>query len=219
MSEMRDLSVIMDSKLSFTSHLEFAKKKADCKLAFVKRECYKTFKLDNAKLLYGALVRSHLEFASTIWSPYHITHKKFIESTQKQAVMFMHNDYKNRAENEYSLSPYLTRCNELELISLARRRVNFAALFIHKIMSGMIDSPDLMKRIVLNTQTRNLRNLEYIKINFCRTDRSLNSPFNLACRSFNHAALLVDPKLPFHEFKKKLLELPDTIFGDLVKLT
>ena len=55
--EMRDLGVIMDSKLSFNSHREYAKKKADARLAFVKRECFKTLNLDNAKLLYGSLAR------------------------------------------------------------------------------------------------------------------------------------------------------------------
>lgn len=78
--EIRDLGVIMDSKLSFNSHREFIKSKADNKLAFIKRECHKTFKLDNAKLLYRALVRSHLEFASFIWTPYQITNKITVES-------------------------------------------------------------------------------------------------------------------------------------------
>lgn len=37
------------------------------------------------------------------------------------------------------------------------------------------------------------------------------------CRAFNHAALFVDPTLPFHEFKNKVIRLPDGAFGDLTK--
>lgn len=216
--EIRDLGVIMDQKLSFTSHIEFAKKKADNCLAFVKRECYKTLNFDNAKLLYGSLVRSHLEFANVIWSPFHSTHRNRVESTQKQAVIFIRKDNMKRDEIGYVLQPYLERCNELGFVSLIRRRVNSAALWIHKIITGRMDSPALRGQIDLNTGIRTLRNPEFIKIKFSRTDLGLNSPFNNACRAFNHAALFVDPTLPFHEFKDKLIRLPDTAFGDLIKM-
>lgn len=216
---MRDLGVIMDPKLSFTSHMEYAKRKADNKLDFVKRECYKTFKLDNAKILYGSLVRSHLEFASAIWSPFHLIHRDMVESTQKQAVIFMHNDYKNREDNNYVLPPYHARCQELELASLIRRRVNASVLWIHKIISGKVDLPNLRGRMNLNTGVRTLRDPEFIRIKYFRTEYGLNSPFNYACRAFNHAALFIDPTLPFHEFKKRLLKLTDSSFGDMTKLS
>lgn len=215
---MCDLGVILEPKLSFNLHREYSKKKADGKLAFVKRECFKTLNLDNAKLLYGSLVRSHLEFGSVIWSPYHASNKAIIESTQKQAVMFLHDDYKNRHENNYVLSPYLERCSELGLTSLVRRRVNFSVLFIHKIISGKIDSPSLRNQLNLNTGVRSLRNPEFIKLKNCKTDFTLNSPFNLACRAFNHAALFIDPTLPFHDFRKEVVKLPDCAFGILSKL-
>lgn len=81
-NEMRDSGIIMEPKLNFNSHREYVKKEADGKLAIVKRECFKALNLDNAKLLYGSLARSHLEFGSVIWSPYQPTHKKFVGSTQ-----------------------------------------------------------------------------------------------------------------------------------------
>lgn len=217
-NSMRDLGVIMDPKLNFNSHTEYAKKKADSKLAFVKRECFKTFKFDNAMLLYKSLVIPLTEFGSVIWSPYHQTHKNRVESTQKQAVMFFHNDYKNRQENDYVLTPYIDRCNELGLTSLIRRRVNASTLLIYKILHSKIDSPTLRSQINLNTGVRSLRNLEFIKLKYCRTDCGLNSPFNLACRAFNHASLFIDPTLPFLDFKNKLLRLPDSAFGVLAKL-
>lgn len=101
--------------------------------AFVKRECYKSFNTDIAKILYGSLVRSHMEFASVIWNPSEITHRKSMESIQKDAVIYLHGDNVNRQENNYVLPPYDGRRAELKLESLARRRVNASALFIKKL--------------------------------------------------------------------------------------
>lgn len=216
--EMRDLGVMMDPKLTFRSHIEHIKKKADSVLAFVKRECYKTFDTNVAKLLYGALVRSHLEFANVIWSPYQVTYKNIVESTQKDAVIYLRGDNRNRAENGYVLTPYIERSKDLDLTTLVRRRVDASIFFIKKIISGQMDCPYLRNQLNLNTGLRTLRNPEFIRLGFSKRDHVLNSPFNYACRAFNHAALFVDPTLPFHEFKKRVLKLPDCCFGELAKL-
>lgn len=207
----------MDPKMSFVLHREFAKKKADNALGFVKRECYKTLNMDSAKLLYGALVRPHLEFANVIWSPYASSYKCQIESTQKQAVTFMHRDNINREENEYVLAPYLERCEELGLISLNRCRVNSAVLWIQKIITGRINSPDLRSQLVLHTEDQ-ITNQDFIQLNLSRTFYGSNSPFNNACRAYNHAVLYIDPTLPYNCFKNEVLRLPDSAFGDLSEI-
>lgn len=187
-------------------------------LAFVKRECYKSLNIETGKLLYGSLVRSNLEFASSIWLPHHPSHIKSIESTQKQAVIFLHQDNINREENGYVLAPYKERCIELELDSIRRRQLNASVLFMHKIISGRVSCPNIRSQLNLNTGIRTFRNPEFIKIKFSRTDHGQNSPLNLACRAFNHAALFIDPTLPYEEFKVKLIKLPDTAFGQLANL-
>lgn len=217
-TETSDLGVIMDSKLSFLTHMEFAKKKADNSLAFLKRECYKSLNVENAKLLYNTLVRSHLEYANVIWSPSASTHKSFIESTQKQAVMFMHKDNINRKENNYVLPPYQDRCEELGITSLNRRRVNTAVLWIHKILSGRIDCPNIRNQLQLNTGARTLRNPEFIRIQFSKNNYGLHAPLNDACRAYNYAVTKVDPTLQYDQFKKEVLRLPDEEFKELIDL-
>lgn len=187
-------------------------------LAFVKRTCRNKFNVECATLLYNSLVRSNLEFASTIWSPYHKIHRNSIESVQKQAVIYLNQDYVHRSENNYVLSPYETRCTDLKLTILIRRRVNAAALFIYKIIRGIYQAPDIRSRLNLYTGVRSLRNPEFIRLKKYNTDYGYNSPFNQACRAFNHAVLFIDPTISFHEFKSKLLRLPDTAFGDLCTL-
>ena len=216
--QIPDLGVTMDPKMSFTLHRELVKKKANNNLGFVKRECYKALNLDNAKLLYGSLVRSHLEYANIIWSPYTSTHKKQIESTQKQAVIFLHKDNINRRENDYVLTPYRERCEELGMASLNRRRVNSAVLWMHQLISGRIDSPYLRSQLDLNTGERALRNPEFIRMKYSRNEYGTNSPFNNACRAFNRAVTIVDPTLPFNAFKCEIMKLPDEVFGDLIEV-
>lgn len=216
--EIRDLGVMINSKLDFKPHIEYIKKKSESMLAFVRRTCRANFSDKIAKLLYNSLVRSNLLFASVIWSPYQVVRRNTIESVQKQAVIFLNRDYINRQENNYVLAPYKERCAKFDLESLVRCRVNAAAIFIHKVIMGKYISLTLRNEMNINRGTRSLRNPEFIRIKGCKTDYMLNSPFNIACRIFNHAALFIDPTLPTYQFAEKVKKLPDSAFGDLCKL-
>lgn len=216
-TEVRDLGVLLNHKMNFKRHIEFIHDKANAARQFVKRQSF-YFEKDIIKILYFALVRSNLEFASVIWSPHYTTHKKFVESTQKQIVMLLNGDFQKRAENNYVLPPYTERCASLDIQSLVRRRVNAPVLFIHSIISGKYNAPALQDRLDLNRGVRSLRNPEFIRIKTCRTDHSTASPFNIACQAFNCAALFIDPSLPHYQFKQKLHKLPDAAFGQWAQL-
>lgn len=191
--EIRDLGVIMDRQLNFNSHNEYVKKKADAALGFVRRQCRTNFSTETSKLLYTSLVRSNLEFASVVWTPHNNDKISLIESVQKQSTIFLTREYINRADNNYVITPYIDRCLSLDLDTLIRRRINAAVMFIHKIISGRFQSPTLRNEIVINNGIRCLRRPEFIRIKNYRTERALFSPFNIACRAFNFAALSIDP--------------------------
>lgn len=215
---VRDLGVIMDSKLSYSSHFEHIKQKSSLMLSFVKRTCRKKFNLDTAKLLYSSLVRSNLEFANIIWSPHTLQNINHIESVQKQAVIFLHQDYLNRSENDYVLSPYTVRCDELDLVPLVRRRINASILFLHKIISGRYNAPNIRNMLELNTGQRSLRNPQFIRIKYYHTEYGLFSSFNMACRAFNIATLFIDPTEDFLTFRRKLLSVPDDVFKNFYNI-
>lgn len=128
-----------------------------------------------------------------------------IESIQKQMVLFLNNDH-TRRENNYSLSPYTERCMKFNLTTLTRRKINSTVLFLHMIISGKLKSHLLRSNI-------NLRNPEFIRIGAHKSDSLQYSPFNNACFICNHVALFVDPSLPYDQFKRELLDLPDQAFG------
>lgn len=79
---------------------------------FVKRQSHH-FDKDTIQILYSSLVRSILEFASTIWSPNTLEYRKIVESTQKQMMIFLNGDHRHREENNYVLRPYIERCDEV----------------------------------------------------------------------------------------------------------
>lgn len=219
-SETNDLGILQDSKSTFNKHFEYVQKKSMAALNFVKRQS-KRLDLDATKLLYTSLVRSNLEFACAVWSPYHAIHKNEIESVQRQMVIFLNNDrQRQRDTGNYVLQPYLDRCAKFNLTTLIRRRFNATAMFIYDVLSGRRNSPFLRSLLVINDDSRILRNADLIKLKSrFRTAHSFNSPFNRACRIFNCVSNLIDPTLPRNEFKRMLCNLPDNLLGKWMELT
>lgn len=212
-NSISDVGVNYDNKFSFNNHFEKASKKAMSMLSFVKRQCYGRFNVHTAKMLYSAVVRSHLEFSSVIWSPHHSVHIKSLESVQKQFVLYANQDrYINGREDGYQLRPYMDRCAELNLQSLLRRRTNAAIFFIHDILTGKINSSFIRGSINLNGESRVPR--RRLTIKFKRgPDYMRFSPLNFACRLFNIAVDHVDPTLPSNQFRNKVRALDDSVFG------
>ena len=66
---MKDLSILLDTKLSFIPHLDFMCAKACRMLVFIKRNTRVLKDFLTLKVLYCSLVRSILEYGSIIWNP------------------------------------------------------------------------------------------------------------------------------------------------------
>lgn len=54
------------------------------------------------KILYNALARTQLEYASTVWSHHHQNWIDAVGSAQKQFLIFYNGDDKERKENNYN---------------------------------------------------------------------------------------------------------------------
>jgi len=68
-------------------------------LGIIKRN-FRDIKQDAFIMLYKSLVRSHLEYANSIWSPYHVQDIEALEKFQKRATKLIsslkHNSYEER---------------------------------------------------------------------------------------------------------------------------
>ena len=80
MEEQKDIGVIIDSNLGFDKHNQKIKK-ANSIMAVIRRS-FTTLNQHNFVPLYKALVRSHLDYAISIWFPYKQKYKDAIENVQ-----------------------------------------------------------------------------------------------------------------------------------------
>ena len=84
-TEVQDIGVIVDAKLEFDKHIYTKINKASSIMAVIRRS-FTTLNKTNFPPLFKALVRSHLEYASSVWSPYKQKHKEAIEKVQRRAT-------------------------------------------------------------------------------------------------------------------------------------
>ena len=86
---VRDLGVLMVSDLSYDDHVQDKINVANRMLGIIRRNFVDLDK-NSFLLLYKGLVRSHLEFAGSVWNPYKKGSIKEIESIQKKATKLLH---------------------------------------------------------------------------------------------------------------------------------
>lgn len=168
-------------------------------LGFIKRICYDFRDIRALKSIYCAHVRSHLDYACVVWQPYCANKKAAIESIQKKFVLYALRRTVKRDEN-FRLPSYDSRCKNLGIESLQRRRINLSAFFVFDLLNNRIDAPELRSRIVINDQARHLRRLQFLTIKHRRTNYGYHEPLNELCMIFNTFTHLYIP----HNVEKHL---------------
>ena len=97
--------------------------------------------IDTLKLLYVALVRPHVEYASIISSPRHAKFIKSIERVQHRFLRFASRTLGNPMDRtDHHYRPALA---SLKLATLEDRR-HIADICLYKIINGHISCPDLL---------------------------------------------------------------------------
>lgn len=85
---VRDLGVLFDEKIQFSKHIDAVISKSYSMLGFMKRICSEFEDPEVLKTIYCAIVRSHLEYSSVLWTPNYAVHISRIESIQKKFVLY-----------------------------------------------------------------------------------------------------------------------------------
>jgi len=82
---MKDLGVLIDCNLSFSEHIHEKVNVGYKMLGIIKRN-FTNLSKEAFLLLYKSMVRSHLEFAASVWNPYKLGLIYEIEKVQKRAT-------------------------------------------------------------------------------------------------------------------------------------
>ena len=125
------LGVTLSRDLTWSENIQVVASKANRMLGFARRNLRGSPK--RCKFMaYISLVRSGMEYASTIWDPYPKKHIDLLEKVQREAARLVFSDYK------YTTS--VTRLlSDLNWKPLADRRQNQRLTLFHKIHAGGVN--------------------------------------------------------------------------------
>jgi hypothetical protein len=135
----KDLGVIIDNKLSFSDHISEKVSKGNRNLGII----FRTFTFIDKNMfltLYKALVRPHVEYATSVWSPNYKKYKIALENVQRRATRLVYG---------FRHLPYPERLRQLGLPSLEYRRERADLIQVYKIINN-IDIIDKDKMFTLS---------------------------------------------------------------------
>ena len=164
------LGVTITNDLTWGKHINAINSKANSTLGLIRRNLGKCPQ-QCRRTAYISLVRSTLQYASTVWDPYLEQDIQVLEKTQRKAARFITGDYHSRDPG--CMTKML---QELELPTLQRRRKEdrLCLLYkIHKEMVPAIPKDDYLKPI------RTKRKIKAKKFKNCETKNFVKKYQNL----------------------------------------
>lgn len=189
-----DLGVLFSPNLSFDQHINKCISKASSMLGFIIRFSKEFQDPYTLKTLYVSFVRSHLEYASVIWSPYYQNSSDRIESIQKKFLIFaLRRLPRDNQLPRFVLPSYNSRCLLLSVEPLFVRRKIAAAIFVRDVLCCKVDCPEILFAYSMYIPVRRLRSREfsiflpYLGTNYARSDPTYSTSclFNLVCHLFD----------------------------------
>ena len=165
-SEFRDLGLVTTSKLSWNAHVDKISSKANKILGLVKRTCRGLNNATTLRTLYCALVRSHLDYCTVVWSPRCVDKLERIQRRATKLILKTDNEYDTRRE----------RLNLLSLFVWC-----FVVVFFYKILNGYINIEiSLYIEFYSDSERNSLRRRDELtlKKNYARTNTFKFSFFN-----------------------------------------
>ena len=168
---IRDLGVILDTKLTFRPHIESTIKKANRALGLLIRS-FQTPKLRgylnlaSVRVSYYAHVRSVLEYCSVVWAGAAKTHLDRIERVQFRFLRWLNG--RSPRTDACASSEYTALLRHYGVCALYSRRVQHDLLFVRNVLTGRIDSASLLRCFYLSAPIRVGRRLSLLYVPYAR---------------------------------------------------
>jgi hypothetical protein len=141
-------------------------------LGFIRRLSFEFTDPYTLRSLYTCLVRPKLEYASCVWSPFYDVRVDKVERVQR---MFIRYGLRGLSWTDiYDLPPY----ELVKSCSIA------CIMFILDILSGRMNSPNLLSALDLNTPQYQTQGSEFLRIGFHHTNYGFHETMSAAMREF-----------------------------------
>ena len=125
--------MIFDSELNFVQHCKEKINTAYSYLGIIKRN-FIYLDEDGFVMVYKSLIRSHLEYANSVWNPHRLGLIKDLEKVQMRATKLVIN-IKNLT--------YKDRLKTLKLRTLKYRRIRGDMIEVYKILTNTYEELDI----------------------------------------------------------------------------
>lgn len=210
-SVIKDLGILFDSKLHFDDHINHITSKAYQMFGFVTRTCTCFKRPQSYLLLFKSLIRSQLEYATTIWNPFYNKYSDRLEIVQRKFLRVVeYRCFHRKLSYDNLLSKY-------SILPLFKRRLLLDQLTLYKICHHKFDCTEITNQIqyrVPNRLGRTCNNLTFrlFETKFTRTHAGKRAPIRRILESHNKHFVSLDIfALSPSKFKVKIIELVNSI--------
>ena len=165
------LGLLISKDLKWATHIDKISKKASSTLGFIIRNTRKC-PLSCRRTAYIALVRSTLEYGSTVWDPFLKKDIKRLEKIQKRAARFVKQDYHSKKPG--SMTAML---KELDLPSLESRRKENRLCQLYKISNDLVPAipkGDYLTKQRIKRKTKATMDAAFVRENFVENYQNLH---------------------------------------------
>lgn len=141
--KFKDLGVVLSSSFTSQEHVNHICNRANTLLGFIIRTTRDFHSIDAFLTLYKTIIRPILEYATVVWSPHFSCDVEALNRIQTRVVRLIG----IRKGYRYLEVPVVELANILSLLPLERRREINDLLFLHKLINGKLDCPDLLASV------------------------------------------------------------------------
>ena len=127
-NSIKDLGIIVDTNLSYSTHCCAISKKASQRANVVLR-AFQTRNLDSLVTAFKTFVRPILEYATPVWSPHLIKSKKLVELVQRKFTKLAFYGCFHDCTSQYDKRLTIARLDCLET-----RGIKFDVVFLFKML-------------------------------------------------------------------------------------
>ena len=183
-----DLGITVTSNLSWTTHINKIKVKANRLLGLLRRTCSLLTVRSIRHTLYLSLIKSQLCYATEIWSPSQYNNKLYLEKVQRRATRWI-------LQSKKGDMAYKDRLLALNLLPLAFDREIKDLTFMFKTLHGFynLDAFNFVS-FVNHSRTRNCNNPSLLlKVPSCKSSTFQTSFFNRIVPLWNHICKIASP--------------------------